>query len=272
MDYRIEYLEDSGNGIWNEDRLLVSDDIIGVIDGATPIHKLQYKSYHTIAEWMVDSFVEKFKGYSNKLVHGYKSICKEIINELGEDIYIKSLQEFDKPCFTSATVSINGTQIECEVIGDSYIYVYLKDGRIVEITDDRVDLYAQKTVKITNEVREFNGDVERAIEHQKIENRKMMNVKGGYWVVGFKGDFEKEFVEESFPLADIKKILICTDGFGRIMKEFALTTINQIFESNISLSKLLEMLRDYEDKNYGDEQFPCVKKSDDATAVMMSFE
>ena len=44
MDYRIEYLEDSGNGIWNEDRLLVSDDIIGVIDGATPIHKLQYKS------------------------------------------------------------------------------------------------------------------------------------------------------------------------------------------------------------------------------------
>ena len=108
--------------------------------------------------------------------------------------------------------------------------------------------------------------------YEVTSNRKMMNVKGGYWVVGFKGEFEKEFVDESFPLADIKKILICTDGFGRIMKEFALTTINQIFESNISLSKLLEMLRDYEDKNYGDEQFPCVKKSDDATAVMMSFE
>lgn len=272
MDYRIEYLEDSGNGVWNEDRLLVSDNIIGVIDGATPIHKLQYKNYHTIAEWMVNSFVEKFKCYSNKSVHGYKSICREIINELAEDIYIKSLQEFDKPCFTSATVTINGPKIECEVIGDSYIYVYLRDGRIVEITDARVELYAQKTVKIANEARKLNGDVERAIEHQKIENRKMMNAKGGYWVVGFKGPFEKEFVEENFPLADIKKILICTDGFGRIMKEFALTTISQIFESNISLRKLLEMLREYEDKNYGDEQFPCVKKSDDATAVMMSFE
>lgn len=272
MEYRIEYLEDSGNGIWNEDRLLMSDNIIGVIDGATPIHKLPYKNYYTIAEWMVDSFVEKFKCYSNKLAHGYKSVCKEIVNELGEDIYINGLQEFDKPCFTSATVSINGMQIECEVIGDCYIYVYLKDGRIVEITDDRVDLYAQKTVKITNEARELNGDVERAIEHQKIENRKMMNVKGGYWVVGFRGEFEKEFVEKNFPLADIKKILICTDGFGRLMKEFALTTINQIFDSNVSLSTLLEMLRDYEEKNYGDEQFPCVKKSDDVAAVMMLFE
>lgn len=269
MDYKIDYIIDSGNDKWNEDRLLLSSNIIGVIDGATPIHKFPYKKYSTVAEWLVDSFVEKFKKKSDKNECDYKKICKEIMVDLSDDV--KKLNLFDKPCFTSATVTISESKLKCEVIGDSYIYIYKKNGKVIKISDDRINFYAQKTVNIANKVKSYNGNVRQAIEYQKIENRRMMNVKSGYWVVAFDGAFENEFIENDFMLNEISKILICTDGFNRIVNEFSILNIYDFFESKISLNESLGMLREYENENYKNHNFPCAKKSDDATAVMILF-
>lgn len=271
MDYKVDSIISSGNGIWNEDALIYSQNIFGVIDGATPIHNLKYQGYNTLAEWMVKNFVNNFDELYAQNVD-YKSICRNFIECMGKDEYIKGLEDYDKPCFTSATVTFLFDKIKCEVLGDSYIYVKKKNGDLVKITDDRVDFYAGKTVDVTREAKINNFDIEEAIEKQKIENRKMMNVKGGYWVVAFKGEFETEFVEEEFLIDDIDKILICTDGFQRLQEEFSLLDMKQIMDGFVSLNEALNTLRNFENKNFLEKGYPCVKKSDDAAAILISFK
>lgn len=271
MEYKISSIISSGNGIWNEDRLLISEKIIGVIDGATPIHKMKYMEYHTLAEWMVDNFEKKFNDIVIKGENSYKQICRQFIHEMGEDRFIKSLEDYDKPCFTSATVTILDDKIKCEIIGDSFIYIQNKSGKLIQLTDKRVDKYSGRTVEVTNKARCNDLDIETAVEKQKMKNRKMMNVKGGYWVVAFNGYFEDEFIEEYFPINDINRILICTDGFERLQQEFSLISFEQILNDEISLDTATDLLRDYENNNYLKDDYPCVKKSDDSAAILLYF-
>ena len=268
MEYKVDSIISSGNGIWNEDALICSHSIFGVIDGVTPVHNLKYQGYNTLTEWMVKNFLHKFDELYI-LDADYKYICKNFIERMGKDKYIAGLEEYDKPCFTSATVTILNDKIKCEVLGDSYIHIKKKNGDLVEITDDRVDLYAGKTVDVIENAKINNSNTEEAIKNQKIENQKMMNVKGGYWVVAFKGNFESEFIVAEFPIKDIDKILICTDGFQRLQKEFSLLDMKQILDGDISLEDALSMLRNFENANFLKKGYPCVKKSDDAAAIMI---
>ena len=98
-----------------------------------------------------------------------------------------------------------------------------------------------------------------------------MNVNGGYWVIGFEGDFENQFVEITYNECEISKILICTDGFERLMNEFSLIDIAHLFSEEILLNDAISILRGYEEAHYNSNNYPCVKKSDDATAIMISF-
>ena len=272
MKYKTECVTNAGNGKWNEDRLFIKDNLIGVIDGATPIHNFSYNGYSTIAEWMVDSFTKNITTIPQDAYIDYKLICREIIDKLGNESYIKELASYDKPCFTSATVSFARQTLLCQVIGDSYVYVQKKNGDIICHTDSRVDFYAAKTVNSVIHAKIEKGDIPSTIEKQKIENRSWMNVKGGYWVVGFEGNFENEFIEVTYGREEVSNIFICTDGFARLMNEFELIEIADLINRKISLNEAIKLLRYYEERNSDKENFPCVKKSDDATAVMISFD
>ena len=271
LQYKTECIDSAGNGIWNEDRMLIRNNLIGVIDGATPIHNFRYMGCSTMAEWLVDNFEKEILAIPQEIEIDYKVVSKNIIKQLGKDDFVSNLKSYDKPCFTSATVTFKNDNVLCQVIGDSYIYILKKNGEIIRLTDSRVDLYSTKTVKAVLQAKADNNNVENVIEKQKIENRKRMNVEGGYWVIGFEGEFEKEFVELSYKKNDISKILICTDGFERLMKEFSLIDIKYLFSKKILLNEAMLLLRDYEEENWIKDNYPCVKKSDDATAIMISF-
>ena len=271
LQYKTECIESAGNGIWNEDRILIRNNLIGVIDGATPIHNFKYRGYSTMAEWLVDNFEKKILAIPQEKEIDYKIVSKNIIKQLEKDDFVSNLKNYDKPCFTSATLTLKNDNVLCQVIGDSYIYIQKKNGDIIELTDNRVDLYAAKTVKAVLQAKADKDNVANVIEKQKIENRKRMNGEGGYWVIGFEGEFENEFLEMSYKENEISKILICSDGFERLMKEFSLIDVKHLFSRKILLNEAMLLLRHYEEENWIKDNYPCVKKSDDATAIMISF-
>lgn len=267
-----ESVESQGNGRWSEDRLLVSDRIIGVVDGATPICGRRFCGYSTQAEWLVDCFA---KGFERRAAQGetdYPDIAGKVLEELADSEALKELEEADRPSFTSATVTLKDGALLCQVLGDSAIYVRCRDGRISRITDDRVDAFSSRTTEAVERARAAGENPEEAAKRQKLENIRRRNTAEGYWVVGFDGDFRKEFVQCEFPVAEVEQILVCTDGFERIFREFALLTPEEFFKRKISLQEGLRMLRVHEEKNHGSADYPCVKKSDDAAAVLLHME
>ena len=258
----------SGNGIWNEDALLYSSRLIGVLDGATPINSWNIAGYNSSAEWLVSEFVARFN--SSPIINcDFGCFCQKMINELSASLE-PSWKDYDKPCFVSATASyISENTIQIEIIGDCSIYVKYTDGRTELFTDNRIDTYANKTLYSAVYARNRNVNVDEEIKKQKIKNREMMNIKGGYWVVGFRGCFTNEFVKKSINISDTDSLLICTDGFARAFKEFKIVNVDSVLSRKIRLADVLNILRRFEDTHYKDNDYPCVKKSDDASAILL---
>ena len=272
MKYVAETIEDAGNGRYSEDRLLLSDKIAGVIDGATPVHKLPVGGFSTQAEWMVDSFAQRFSRRVQDGSEDYKKLARLIIDELSGREELREMDSLDRPSFTSATVTIQEKKLLCQVIGDSCIYVHKKSGEVIRITDERVDAFSSKTTEAVERARVLGLDEKQAAEKQKRENSRRRNTPEGYWVIGFDGAFEKEFVEREFVPGEVDRILLCTDGLERLFREFALMTPEEFFERRISLKQALTVLRRCEKEQFGRADFPCVKQSDDVAAVLVKLE
>lgn len=271
MKYGMETIENSGNGIYSEDRLLLSDKILGVIDGATPVRKVPIGGSFTQAEWMVDSFAKKFPCRIEAGQEDYGKIARRIVDELSGREELQRIESSEKPSFTSATVTLHEKNLFCQVIGDSCIYVRKKTGEVIQITDRRVDAFSAKTAEAVKRARAEGLDEKEAAKKQKLENGRMRNTLGGYWVIAFDGAFEKEFEERTFITEEVDRVLLCTDGLERLFREFALRTPEEFFDSWLSLKQALAELRKYESEQFSRPYFPCVKQSDDVAAVLIEF-
>lgn len=271
MNYVTETIEDAGNGVWSEDRLLLSERILGVIDGATPVHKISVDAFATQAEWLADSFAEEFVRQTEAGMDDYGKIARFVMDELSGREELQRMKSCDRPSFTSATVTLREKKLLCQVIGDSCIYVHKKSGEVVRMTDGRVDAFSSKTAEAVERAREEGRDEKEAAERQKLENIRLRNSPGGYWVIAFDGAFEEELKEREFVPEEVDRLLLCTDGLERFFREFALMTPGEFFDRRISLKQALADLRKYEREQSGRPDFPCVKQSDDVAAVLIEF-
>lgn len=158
----------------------------------------------------------------------------------------------------------------CFTIGDCSIYILEKNGTINSIYDKRVDQFSNKTLLKLQYAKKNNLDIESYIRETRLSNASYRNKSNGFWVVGYDGSFEKEFIQGEYEIKNIQSVLICSDGFNRCFKEFSLLSPKFFFREQPDLRLILQDIRKYEKLNNEAYDFPCVKKSDDATAVFCS--
>ncbi len=51
------------NHSWGEDRIFIGNNIVGVIDGSSPISVIPISPYHSQAEWLSDNLAQKIPLY-----------------------------------------------------------------------------------------------------------------------------------------------------------------------------------------------------------------
>lgn len=300
----LDQITDYCNDGWGEDRMFVTGTLCGVVDGATPVKRMNCGGYHSSAEWMVDTFQRYAMKAGDK---DFRYICRDFVNETGNREYIAGLSSVDKPCFTAAAVREAGDRIEGALLGDSSIYVELKcadkrsaEGtdkgntecpdhvKIVSYCDDRAAHFSARTVAVMQDAKERGLDekeIAEVVSIQKAKNRKMMNHEGGYWVVAYEGDFVDEFTCFSYSISDVERILLCSDGFARLfdMENQQTVSVEDILSSKISLHDAVKILRHAEeqeafhqyvgqsDGKAGGQNRGQVKVHDDVTAILLKF-
>lgn len=253
---------------WGEDRVVIHDRFIGVVDGVTPITGYRPEGYKSVAEWMVSEF-EKYVQRSN--CSNYAQLCADFIQSTKNNPIVRNADALSLPAFTTAVISAEKEKIKGYILGDCSIHVQLANGTVLNYCDDRVKVFEQKTRKILQQAATENRSRKSVFEQIK-SNRLAANSKNAFWVVTYHGDFINEFITFEFSdLEQVKSILICSDGFERLFSEPISFDIENLFSGKTNLQKAMHILRQAEEEHKSDIGFNQVKTSDDASAVLVFF-
>ena len=265
-----DIIKDAGNGEWNEDDIIITPDCIAVIDGATSIKKIEFEGHETYAKWLVQEFKKNFLAEYKSECH-IPSYVKQCIDTIIRKYPLPDISFYQKPTFTFSAIQIVGSSLKCFTIGDCSIYIKEKNNsKIVTVYDKRVDKFSHRTLLQLQYAKRNNLDIESHIRETRITNLNYRNKPDGFWVVGYDGNFEDEFIEKEFDIRHADSFLICSDGFNRAFREFALYTPMDFFTHKINFKQALDAIRKYEEANHEAPDFPCVKRSDDVSAVLFT--
>ena len=264
--YIKEYIEISGNGLWCEDKAIITPTLAGVMDGATPINIEQCLGYPTQACWFVNSFANMMMNQLLTDSDSFFHICTSITSKLSNQY--KQSEPYNSPCSTAAFASQEGDEICIYLIGDCHVYLSLKNSSVTHLSDERVSFFSDKTLLASQA---HPNDAQNAIIKQKIENRKHLNKSGGFFAIDLSRDYINGFRKYNYPVSSIKEILLCTDGFARAFIEYELVTPEKFFEVGYNLLEIAFRIKEFEKKNSTECASKCVKKADDISAILIKF-
>lgn len=268
LDYVEEYIESSGNGKWCEDKVLISQYVIGIVDGATPIDSVVIDNNQTQTCWFVNEFANGFIKQTMGAENSIDYLCEQILSQIDRS-KIKDTKDYNKPsCVAAFLQLVNKTLLTISILGDCHVYVCLKDGSILHYSDNRIDAFSEAT-RATS-LQHYKNEHERidAIRKQRINNRKCLNQKNGYFALTLDDNWKGSFFEKRISLSCISEVLLCTDGFARLFTEYKLMSPNEFFLNRLSLVDCVGLIRNFEKKSSYNAGY--VKKQDDASALLIN--
>ena len=261
----IDRILDFPNADWGEDRIFVCENIVGVIDGASPISVVPVGGYHSQTEWLADNLAKELEEWQGTFI---PNLCKQITKSLrnSDDLAEIDLAKENFPCAAFGGISCYLNRINAFVLSDCTIVFERNDGILEVLTDNRIKKFSSKTIEVHKRALELGKDVTKAVKTQMTANREAMNTENGFWTVSFYGNYKDEFIQRSFDTSKLNRCLIMSDGFERVFSN-GLVSYKDVLSETVSLESALKTLRDWEDSNESSE----VKRHDDATAILVEF-
>lgn len=267
----LDAFSEAGNSPFNEDTYIVSRNFVAVIDGATGISNVKFQGYSSYAAWFVDEFKRRIISFYNDFDTNIPEAIRLCVNEIKEEHSLCNIPLCEKPTFTIGVIQVN-EDIQSFLLGDCYVYILNREQKIIKLYDDRIKKFTNKTLLKKRYAITNNLSVELCVNRQKTENSKYRNQPNGFWVVDYNNSFYNEFISTRFPLKDIESILICSDGFNRAFDEFNIVKVDDILKQKSTIKETITKIREFEFEFSSNILFPCVKRNDDATAVLIGID
>lgn len=281
----IKKISDAGSNR-NEDFILYRDNHFALLlDGATglkkDIIKKETAENQSDAAWFVQRFSFYIEKFSN-IGTGAKELVTRCIGEVKKD-YEAAVEEADKdplnePSASMALIKRTGEKVEIFILGDITVLME-KDNAVEYLWDDSVS--RQDTVAIAEMVKtagDKNTDVLDTLKEDKIqailkENRKRKNREQGYWILGM----DEEAVGHGIYMVTeedrFDKILFCSDGFAAYYDKYHLCPDIDTFMRTVEMQDFEVIVKKMRETEYADEacnRYPRFKRSDDASAILLS--
>ena len=181
--------------------------------------------------------------------------------------------DVDHPGTPSAAIGlvrVAGGHIEWCVLGDVVILLDTADGlRLATDTHDHVaaperqeaDRYAIGTPEKTE-----------ALVRMKQVETAARNTPGGFWVAATAPEAADHAKHGKLPADRVSRILMLTDGAARLVSDFDLAEWVEVLTlvSDKGTAELIRLVREAEEADPAGTRWPRNKKSDDATAVLLT--
>ncbi|MFB7763578.1 hypothetical protein [Streptomyces xiamenensis] len=193
----------------------------------------------------------------------------EAVNDLhGESC---DLSRGTVPASTAVILRQRGEHLDYLVLSDSVLLLDIGD-ELKVVTDNRVEDVARESMKsaLSSPIgtREHAEKVSELVRVQQ----GLRNVEAGYWVASTAPEAASQAITGTVSLSRVKRAALLTDGATRLVDTFSHLTWSQLFQvlEDSGPSALISKTREQEDADPEGVRWPRFKKSDDATALLVS--
>lgn len=263
----------------NEDIWGISDTAAWVFDGATGLlpENMIAPDGMTDPRWLVERANEFLNNRADQ-INDIKTLyidtqkyCEDAFNA-GKRKDVKDSGEY--PSAASIIVKHLGDKIICGSISDCTILIE---------TDDGVDIVPPCPVHKAvdeNSIKHMKVEISKGLSLKEaranvtpiiLSQRKKANSPGGHSVFSLGTDLTDKVRVKEFSYSPNKHILMMTDGFYSIVEDYFQYDDAGLMKTAIEggLKPIYNMIRDIEDKDPEGIKYTRMKKSDDATAILI---
>jgi Protein phosphatase 2C len=243
---------------------LVSDGFVGLADGSTPLLDSDAIDAHAYACIALDR------------LRRHRSLVPE-------EMFRRALAEAEAPsgsiahrpsCTTIALTAIEG-HLFAALLGDCLGAIRHRDGRCTVAWDRRLDRFdGPVAAQMASDVADGRSleAAREAAGPQLLANRNEANTEGAYWLFADDPTAAGHLSLISTPLEEVEEVLLCTDGFTRLIDPFGIAgDAEELIRRAASdgLAALGSELRAAETAPESFTRFPRLDVSDDATAILL---
>lgn len=274
----------------NEDRSFANDFMASVIDGATGVAKngrrfVPNATEGSDAAWLAQRAVDylgaargpypaDIRDYVRMMGHGLTAIFAD------SAVQYPDAEKCELPCAQIAIAQINNDKIQIARLGDVETLIQLKNGQIDRLEADprHGELDRQKMVV----VHKYAADHGVSIAEAKAANMQMFrdhvtvrNTPGHAGILNVVDTCDNTgFGYKTYNAGDVSKIMMMTDGFHSLYNQYAARDMEYMLaaRTNADLKERASIIRAIEDLDDTCTKYPRFKKSDDATALVVSVQ
>jgi serine/threonine protein phosphatase PrpC len=274
-------VEDSGSEpgtVHNDDCWGSVATAVWILDGATGLSKKRLlPSASTDAQWFVRAVDIELRNadWSEPTETLLRSALQRVNGRFRNEAR-GTLEQALWPFASFALIRALNDHIEFVNLGDCRILWKRRDfGGVKSFGSSRV---TELDSNVVNEIKRLHrgGTINNEVVWEIISpiiqaNRDLKNRPGGYWILDIAGDGLGHLQKMELDPSDIDKVLLCTDGYYRLVDTYLTRTVDSLLEDSMGLgiAGTIRSIREIERADDRCLSFPRIKSSDDATGVLV---
>lgn len=258
-----------GTGKSNQDRVRRLPDGVAVLDGASSEWPSQRDG-----GWYAENLASELElavadpaARSRELRSVLEEAISAVATRMGED----------RPSCTVGLARWDSDELELLILGDITAVVYLNNGELVVVTDERLDAVAPELRRAYKEsLRAGNGFGRQHRSHLatlQAAQRSMRNIPGGYWIAEADPKAAGHAYRHTFPLPKVAALLVVTDGVSKAITQYQLMDWRHVrtVVANDGPEELFDQICRAEELDPDGRRWPRGKQQDDKTLAFVTF-
>jgi serine/threonine protein phosphatase PrpC len=262
----------------NEDAYGATGTIAFVLDGVTGLADGPLLPGKSDAAWVSaaarDLFQEHGPGHAGDLRWLIRTVAEGIVRRFESERSRVPAERYELPWTTLSMIGIAGNTLHIAYLGDSRVLVETAEGEVHNFgTNPTRTAFEQKmSAKFVALGKGIGVDAMRATvlpEMRRIRNT--VNTQGGFWLLGADPAVAPHAGVTSLTLTGPATVLLATDGFYALKDDYEVFDDRDLIATaqTLGLAQMGAQLRRIEDEDPNGQRFARMKKSDDATALLV---
>lgn len=263
VEFHGELLELPAEGK-GHDAGLVEDGFVAIADGSTPLVTTDAIDAHGYACRVLERLAR------------HRSAAPEEMFRLALSVDAPPRESLSQmPSSTAITLTVVDGRLTVSVLGDCLGVVRSLDGSVTVVWDRRLDRFDGPVAKqMARDVSRGSSieEAREAVHGQLVANRDHANRPDTYWLLADDPRAAEHVEIASLELAQVEEILLCTDGFSRLIDPFRIARDAEdllALAERVGLDQLGAELRAAEEAPDSFAEYPRLDPSDDATAILL---
>lgn len=265
----------------NDDAMGSTGSIAFVLDGVTSLAEPPLLGGRSDAAWVAHLARDLLLHSSPEAALDLPGLLHSVATRITEEFVSKRSREpvarYELPWTTLSMIAAEPGRIRIAYVGDSRILIETSDDKIHNFgtTPSRGAFEARLARKMIAAGKGMGVDAQRQTVLEELRSvRNIVNTPEGFWLLGADPAVSQHLGLLSLVIDGPAIALLATDGFYALVEDYHRYGDRELIATaqTVGLQALARELRHIEHDDADGKTYPRMKKSDDATAILVRIE